>query len=122
MVCSSSNANGGACVTDDFSVDSIFFKPTNGNTKAARFCERFPLIARGGNALALVLCTTEPEMTQEGFDRLAANSHCGGLDLVRIIHVGDQAKDVIEQSSESHKTRVVTTSLEKFARAYTAIT
>ena len=67
----------GAVVKDDFSVDSILFKPAN-TEKAARFCELFPMVARNGDRLELVMCSTADDLAAEDVNRLAADSHCDG--------------------------------------------
>ncbi len=103
----------GAVVKDDFSVDSILFRPAN--TKgAAQFCARFPMIARRGEALELVMCSTAPELNADGVSRMVADTHCGGLDTVRVVHVSDQPTEIV-LGSDAPKVEVRPTPVADFA-------
>lgn len=110
----------GAEVKDAFSIDSILFKPMNNSTKAVRFCELFPLVARKGEKLELVLCSTAQELTKEICDHLVANSHCAGLDTTKVVHISDQINGSSEPRAEAQPgVNVVSATLASFSENYT---
>lgn len=105
----------GAVVRDDFSIDSILFRPAN-TRKAARFCELFPMVARNGEDLELVMCSTAHDLAVDDIHRLVADKHCSGLDLTRVVHVSEQPVETC-LASEVSKIKVKATTLEDFARS-----
>ena len=120
MACFSSNASGGSGIKDEFSIDSMLFKPANNCPRAARFCELFPIVARKGEALELVICTNSEKIEEAEYHRLVANSHCNGLDPVRLVHLNDAAIEQVLAKDGQPPVHVQQASLQNFSEVYTA--
>lgn len=110
----------GAAVTDDFSDDSILFKPMNNSAKAAHFCELFPFIARKGDKLEMVISARDANLDQAARNRVIADYHCDGIDHVKIVHVAGQSET--HQSPDQPPITVIGAELDRFAQAFTGKT
>lgn len=76
----------GAHAADNFTFNTILFRPKN-TLAAARFCERFPMIARNAGSLQLVVSSLAETFGAEECAKTLSDYHCGGLDHVRVVHV-----------------------------------
>jgi len=107
----------GAVVRDDFSIDSILFRPAN-TAKAVHFCERFPFVARKGDGLELILTSTAESLDESALDKLVSASHCDGLDPVRVVHVTDEGSPASKANGDTPNVIACPTPLTGFAQRY----
>lgn len=111
----------GAILEDSFSPSSILFKPAN-SLKAARFCERFPLVARRNDGLELVLSVTKQAFSDADYRRAMSTISCEGIDQVTVIHLSDQYDgDPFAFADQGTDVRVISCDLESFASCYADI-
>lgn len=109
----------GAILEDSFSPSSILFKPANHNLKAAVFCEQFPLVARRGKDLELVVCALTPEFGDSECERVLSQYFCEGIGQVTVVHLSDQYQGVSLHALSKHpNVRIIGSNLERFARFY----
>jgi len=85
----------GAQADDSFSINSVLFRP-NSTAAAAKFCERFPMIARVDDSLHLVVSSTDEHYGADEGTKTIADYHCGGLDHVKVVHVTDTQSDGVD--------------------------
>lgn len=97
----------GAYAEDSFSIDSILFRPAKNSLKAAKFCERIPMIARNEGKLQLRACSTQEAFGEAEVTRLLNDYHCEGLEEVTVFHVSDQHKTVTKARSVDHPNVII---------------
>ncbi|MFK7856676.1 MAG: hypothetical protein AB8B79_21345 [Granulosicoccus sp.] len=109
----------GAIVEDSFSPSSILFKPAANNMKAAVFCEQFPLVARRGNDLELVVCVRVPNFDDSECERVLSRFFCEGIGQVTVVHLSEQCQDANLNARSKHpNVRVISSDLARFTRFY----
>lgn len=108
----------GAHAEDSFSIDSILFRPNN-TQAAAKFCERFPMISRKGEALQLVLSTTAKTFDEAECAKLLSDHHCGGIDHVKVVQITDEpTEDVAFTLADQVLVHVKKSKTGSFAESY----
>lgn len=104
----------GAHAEDSFSIDSILFRPKN-TPAAAKFCERFPMIARKDGSLQLVVSSTADSYNEANFAKTISDYHCGGLDHLKVVHVTQTPSDELKSiTTDGIAVHVQSTSIETF--------
>lgn len=108
----------GAGALDEFSDDSIFFKPGN-TAMAAQFCELFPMIARKDGSLQLLVCARSDAFGEAECAKMLSDYHCSGLEDVKVVHLSDQGTGSPEAvSAGGVGVRVKRSDLAHFAESY----
>ena len=80
----------GARVEDTFSPGSILLKPGNSSRNAARFCQRFPVLARRGGGLEARFLFADEPAHEAGLARLSKNYGCEGIARTTVIEISDE--------------------------------
>jgi len=109
----------GAQAEDEFSIDSILFRPTN-TIAAAKFCELNPLVARKADeTLQLLVCSNNAVFGDAECRKMLSDYHCGGIADVKVVHLSDQQTAASQTLTiEQTDVRVKTCDLADFTETY----
>lgn len=109
----------GALVQDTFSPSSLLIKPQSGNLNAARFCQRFPMLARRDGELEVIGLSIDEKADEETLQKLNAQYGCDGINRITLVEVSDrndiECVDFVEDHTDY---RLIRTGLNTFAEHY----
>jgi len=109
----------GALVEDTFSPSSILVKPKNNNENAARFCERFPVLARNGNDLEARFLYRDETVDEDTLDRLSKQYGCDGVDRMTVVEIADENETrSMQKDPDGCQYRLIKCRMDSFADHY----
>jgi hypothetical protein len=109
----------GARVEDSFSPGSILIKPANASRNAARFCQRFPVLARREGGLEARFLFVDEPADDAGLARLGKDYGCEGIDRTTVIEISDENETAsMQKGVDGCQYLLLRTTLENFADSY----
>jgi hypothetical protein len=109
----------GARVEDSFSPGSILIKPTRSSRSAARFCQRFPVLARRGDCLEARFLFADKSASEADLARLRKDYDCEGIDRTIVIEISEETETKsMPILDDECQYRWIKTTLDEFAECY----
>jgi hypothetical protein len=112
----------GARVEDSFSPGSILIKPVSASRNAARFCQRFPVLARREGRLEARFLFADQPADDAGLARLGKDYGCEGIDRTTVIEISEENETAsMQKGVDGCQYLLLRTTLENFADSYVSV-